>query len=96
MKKAFLPAALVLILVSCATDPIAPEGTPEAFIAKGGTPDDPPCDTYKEDVSQIKNCATLKLYHPDSLDCWYSSEGYRKGVRAWETRWAELECDTFE
>jgi len=82
----------VLAVAACTADTVAPSG----FNPKGGTPDDPPCDTYKEDVSAITNCATLKLYHPDSLNCWNSNESYRKGLSAWEAQWAELECDTFE
>lgn len=95
MKHLLFLFAVVATLAACTADRIAPEGTPEAVLAKGGTPDDPPCDTYKEDVSAIANCATLKLYHPDSLDCWNGNESYRKGVRAWENRWAELECDSW-
>ncbi len=86
--------ALAALLVACSTDQVAPAS--EALNAKGGTPADPPCDTYKDDVSAIEDCALLKLAHPDSLTCWNSTENYRRALGAWETRWAELECDVFE
>lgn len=56
----------------------------------------PPCDTYLDELPGIKNCAELKLAHPDSLACWNSSENYRTAVTAWEAQWDALECDVFE
>lgn len=92
--KHLLFFALAALLVACAADQVAPAG--EAINAKGGTPADPPCDTYLDEVTGIKNCAELKLAHPDSLACWNSSENYRTAVTAWEAQWDALECDVFE
>lgn len=92
--KHVLTFALAALLVACATDPIAPAG--EAINAKGGTPADPPCDTYLDEVVGIKDCAALKLAHPDSFGCWVTTQNYRTAINAWEAQWAELECDVFE